>query len=271
MKTTTSSGCTRALSQTKRKFLLRSGLLVLFAAFIVGMIVYLDSKPVHLVAVLRVTRSPEETNDSFLCFQKTMAALLSADYIVEAALRDGDVKQLPWVANQPAGSRVSWLRSQLQARIATGTELVFVRIPLAREHELDQLAVLDAIVNSHLREVVSLEQLELVKLQRRIKQRHSRLVKSFQEKVDAMLVLRKQTAPQERPIAAINWDDPMFGSGELAARHADALAMRDGLRSLQAEIRKLDLLIDGPARVSVIQNATRSDQQDAASVAMEDY
>lgn len=265
----------------------------------------LDGSSKRAEAVLRVYRERfDGPTDEFLIYQKTQASLIKSEFVINRAL---DVNVL-------ADLDVKQLSKELRVHV-TETELISVILPVGRRTMKRTEQILNAVVDSYVKEIVFKERMEkteeLTKLRRRYQELYDEIIKKTDEittlsrrtgaldskavqthreigklklsNLHAQLVrvklqqideaarktraganrsslqstilkkitfLEKQIEDQTAELAE---DRSM--SGDLKLRQFVLDDMRKNIGSLQEKMQKLDVEMDGPQRVAIVQRA----------------
>ncbi|MDG2384205.1 MAG: polysaccharide biosynthesis tyrosine autokinase [Pirellulaceae bacterium] len=152
------------------------------AATIVATLLYL-LVPVKFEAfvTLRVRRNPDEilrqnrrTNvhpADFEIEKQTQAALLKSPFVINAALRDPTINQMPLVRDEawPFGKRKkpeAWLAKQLKVEYSEGSEILVLSMHEKNENE-QLVKLLNAVTRAYMEEIVDAEAAErMIKLQK---------------------------------------------------------------------------------------------------------
>jgi len=158
-------------------------------------------------AFLRVNRELfRGTAGDFMIYKETQGALLTSGLVIQRALRDSEISQLPMVKRDHFGSerkrKDSWLSNAVKVRIDED-ELLYVTMK-GRSKKQTPL-ILAAVINAYKQEIVNKERLEKVDELRKLRERYQDIydnivketeqVKSLAERlgaIDSTLIQRKQ-------------------------------------------------------------------------------
>ena len=174
------------LHSLRRQFLPAFGLGVVLATLLaIGLYVVI---PVtyRADAVLRVNRSLSPGNATdYSIYKETQAHLVKSNFVLNAALRDPEISQLPMVLTDSFGRRrerlVSWLGSAISAN-ADDTELISVGMK-GRHRDHTEL-ILNRVLDAYEREIVNKERLEKVETLTKLRKRYQVLFDQVRKKTD---------------------------------------------------------------------------------------
>jgi polysaccharide biosynthesis transport protein len=102
--------------------------------------------------VFHNANNPDGRND-FSLYQRTQAAAIKNRYVLNAALKRDDVKQLSSVRAQ--AEPITWLEEELKVEVPEGSEIVNVKLSGSEPNEL--VTLVNAVTQVYLQEVVNAE------------------------------------------------------------------------------------------------------------------
>jgi capsular exopolysaccharide synthesis family protein len=102
--------------------------------------------------VFHNANNPEGRND-FTTYQRTQAAAIKNRYVLNAALKRDDVRQLALVRQQ--GEPITWLEDELKVELQEGSEIVNVKMTGSEPAEL--VTLINAVTQAYLQEIVNVE------------------------------------------------------------------------------------------------------------------
>ena len=154
-------------------------------------------------AVIRIDRFPmfgeKLTTRDYDIYRETQAALLKSKFVLTGALRPHsdlhrDISQLPMV--QTREQPVDWLENAIQFEVVPNSELIRVKMSLARstsESELEQTEkVLNAVVSAYLSEIVNKERLQQLMMLNTLRKRYQTNYENIKRKSDEVDKLKAQ-------------------------------------------------------------------------------
>jgi polysaccharide biosynthesis transport protein len=208
--------------------------LILAGAVGAGVWFFLPPPKQSAAAMLYMPVDPEtmvykhpEASGKFDSFQQTQVALLKTRLVLNAALRDPKVANLPVVKEQP--DPVVWLEKELRVDFPNGPEIA--RVSLSGDNAAQLKIVVDAVVDAYLVEVVykrtqhrDKRLKELTDLYNFYQQNLNRAYKSYRE-------LGREVGPRDLQALALK---------QRMAQEQFNLAQRDLIR-LQSDLRTLRL------------------------------
>jgi capsular exopolysaccharide synthesis family protein len=98
-------------------------------------------------------RDPTENSQDTAMYQRTQALLIKSRPVILAALKEGSVQQLGFV--QQHDDPADWVERRLKAAFAEGTDVL--RLSLSGYHPVELAALVNAIKDTYLRQVVDAE------------------------------------------------------------------------------------------------------------------
>ncbi|MCA9167118.1 MAG: hypothetical protein KDB23_05600, partial [Planctomycetales bacterium] len=175
------------LHSLRRRWLMGLGLGFLVSSIIAALLWLLVPVKYEALAQLRIHRNPPELlrdkfarpqlPQDFEITKQTQAALIRSPRVLEAALREPGIAQLPLVRDEPwFGERdnpVAWLDRQLKIEFAPNSELLQISMKERRPDDLKK--VLEAVIKSYDTEIVKREQMERNDRFTKLKNRHREL------------------------------------------------------------------------------------------------
>jgi capsular exopolysaccharide synthesis family protein len=192
--------------------------------------------------VFRDVNNPDGRND-FATYQRTQAAALKNRYVLNAALKREDVRQLSIVQQQ--AEPITWLEDELKVELQDGSEIVVVKMIGAEPAEL--VTLVNAVTQSYLTEIVNVDR----------KQRSDRLAEldDIYTKSREKLRLKRETLKKRAEevggsdTAALNHKQQMLLAtfGELKKQHAqvrfELMRAENRLASYKARGAQMDNVV----------------------------
>jgi capsular exopolysaccharide synthesis family protein len=94
-----------------------------------------------------------DAHSEFLSYQKMQASRIKSRYVLNAALKRDEVKNLAVIAEEP--DPVAWLEDEIKVDFKEGSELI--KISMSSSHPEELKVIVDAVAQAYLQEVVNLE------------------------------------------------------------------------------------------------------------------
>jgi len=157
---------------------------------------------------------------------ETQCVLIKSRLVVSAALRQPEISQLPAIKNQP--DPIAWLQQILDVINLKDTEVLQVSLsPRSGASGKDQAAIINAVVNAYMEEVVNVD----------LKRREDRLGKLKQIKQSYADILKERRETVRKLSSSLGRKKPLTGPEEnsLLRRRDNLLAQRLKLRLDRAE------------------------------------
>jgi capsular exopolysaccharide synthesis family protein len=186
--------------------------------------------------VFRVADAPEGRYD-FLTYQRTQAARLKSRFVLNAALKRDEVKNLRVLSEQ--ADPLAWLESEIKVEYNEGSEILTVSLSGAEPDEM--VALVNAVTQAYLKEIIDVErkqrserveQLEDVHVKSKEKLRAKR--EALRKRVEDLGTSDSQALSQKQVIL-------MTTFGEVKKQHAqvrfELLRAQGRLTALQAQAK----------------------------------
>lgn len=106
-----------------------------------------------------IFKEPSDSRAEYNIFQKTQLGLIKSRFVLTAALRQPGIAQLSMIAKQP--DPIAWLEEEIKPEYMEGSEIL--KIPLSGEQPTEIAAIVNAIKDAYIQEVVDVEKKERVK------------------------------------------------------------------------------------------------------------
>ena len=235
------------LHSLRRQWLPALGIGIVTATLLSALLWLLIPVEFQAEAVLRVNRDAElvggtrrhRTISDYMTYKETQATLLTSSFVINAALRDNAINQLPMVRFDRLGKKrdrpVAWLEDAIKVDLAGESELLRVRLRGESREQTEQ--VLNAVVKAYESEIVSKERLEKVEMLQKLRTRYRANFEEISKKGEQVQKLAEQ-----------------LGSTEMATVQSE---QRIRLQELQSNKRDLDNLrkelADAIAEYSLLQ------------------
>ncbi|MBY0522438.1 MAG: polysaccharide biosynthesis tyrosine autokinase [Gemmataceae bacterium] len=202
----------------------------------------------------RVLGSTGEGSADLPNYQRTQTALLKSRFVLNAALREPKVADLQMVRTRPDAAE--WLAKELKVDSTLGPEVL--RISLSGDQPGDVAAIVNAIADAYLREIVNKE--------RNGQQTRVDRLKEIYGQYDENLRTRRQTL-RKLAEAAGSGDQSTLAVKQRYALEQLALSQRE-LMELQSQLRRLQVELStvearGPVEASLpesfVENQLKND------------
>ena len=167
---------------------------------------------------------PGSRND-FTTYLKTQAQLLRSHFVLNAALRDPAVANLPMLREQV--DPVRFLEEELKVEYQEGSELI--KVGLSGENPSEIAAIVNAIQKAYLKEIIDEEMLRKKERLRILEDR----CQTMQSEVEKRYKDLKLSDDAEKPMP----ETPVALNNQLAA--GQLVRLKDNLLKVQAEINTL--------------------------------
>jgi capsular exopolysaccharide synthesis family protein len=198
-------------------------------------VVRVNAKPRHLVY------NVGDSEFDFEKYQKTQAALVRQQSILEAALRDPKVADL---ASLPApAQRVAWLERDLTVDFTAGPEVM--RITLKGEHPTELVDVVNAVTREYLRESARLEREDLAVRLEKVTAAAGKYQEELRVKREALHKLTGSLV--EDTDATRTAVKQRLAAEQLGQAERDLLQVRSELARLESEVETRRAREKGPA------------------------
>ncbi len=212
----------------------RRWLIATFAAAVCGVAAAVGTwtayMPKYTVASLLQVSSQEqrlvfETADradaaTFEIYKSTQAQLLRSRFVIHTALRQHEVAELPLIERHD--DPVSWLADELRVDFPGNAEIM--RVSLRGDHPQQLAAMVDAVVEAYMREVVEAERNRRRERLADLDRIHAETETEFRTRQSDLKSLAEQ-----------------LGTGDPEALLLDQLMARQQLAALQSELVRLQL------------------------------
>ena len=188
----------------RRRWLLGIAAGTVTAIVTAAMLAFLIPIEYEALALLRVNREDPgfgrggNTNRAardYETYKQTQAALIQSPYLVNAALRQPGITQLPMIQREE--NQVSWYQKQLRVTYAQGSEILMIGMKGEDGEQIKKLV--DAIVDAYMDEVVYAErdrQIERLEILRRTFRKNTQEIKKM---ADVVRALQKDLATEDDP------------------------------------------------------------------------
>ncbi len=155
-------------------------------------------------AVLRVNRDLSKGNASdYMIYKETQGSLIKSTFVLNSALRDIDINQLPMVLTDSYGRKrkrpVAWLQGALSVQ-PDETELLWVR--LNGRHKEHTEKILNRVVSAYEQEIVNRERVEKIDTLNKLRKRYTILFDSIRKKSDEINQLAQQLGSPDSNVVA---------------------------------------------------------------------
>jgi capsular exopolysaccharide synthesis family protein len=191
------------LHSLRRRWLLGMGLGVLLATAFAGLLWLLVPVKYDAFVQIRVRRAGEQmlrdkgtrmqNPQDYEIEKQTQAALLRSPFVINAALRQPGISQMPLVRDEPwfgeRDNEVAWLERQLKVEFAPGSEIL--RLSMRERYPEDLKRLLNAVTDAYMKECVFAEQKDQREKLDKLRERHRSLQREISEKLESIAELAK--------------------------------------------------------------------------------
>lgn len=144
-------------------------------------------------AILRVNRELSQGNSNdYMIYKETQGSLIKSTFVLNSALRDNEINQLPMVLTDGFGRKrerpVSWLGGAISV-VPDETELMLVT--MSGRHKEHTEKILDKVLEKYRTEIVNKERIEKVETLRKLRTRHRQLFENIRKKTDEISELAR--------------------------------------------------------------------------------
>lgn len=194
---------------------------------------FLSPKNFEAVGWLRIRNRPpslavsgpgEETSST--SYRQTQVQLLTSNYVIQAALRQPGVADLPLLKEQE--NKLDWLSRNL--RVVMPTESEVVQVKLRGRYPQDLAQIVNAVVNSYLRDVVNKERVERLERRDQLEKKYRENMAEVRTRLDTYHNLAKSLGAADVAEVAVQ--------RELLAEHLSSL--RSQIGTYQRDLALID-------------------------------
>jgi len=205
--------------------------------------------------VFHNANNPDGRND-FSLYQRTQAAALKNRYVLNAALKRDDVKQLSSVRAQ--AEPITWLEEELKIEVPEGSEIINVKLSGSEPAEL--VTLVNAVTQVYLQEVVNAERKQRSDRLAELDDIYNKAKEKLRVKRDTMRKRADEAGGSDQSALTHKQLTLLTTFGELKKQHAQVrfeLMRAEGrLAAFKARGGKLD---DVPIPESLIKAAQETD------------
>ena len=221
----------------RRRWLAGIGFGCIAAAFVAFLLYLMLPVKYEAFVTLRVRRNPEEilrqsrqrvSNPAdFEIEKQTQAALLKSPFVINSALRETGISQMPLVRDEAwpwlFGTRenpVAWLTKELKVQFQEGSEIL--RLSMHEKEPEDLKKLLNAVTAAYMEEIVDAEAADrMVKLQK-LRDRYRELMKDMNDSLRKISELAKTYGSTESESVKLQVD---LGLKQLAALDRERMSV----------------------------------------------
>jgi capsular exopolysaccharide synthesis family protein len=165
--------------------------------------------------VFHNANNPDGRND-FSLYQRTQAAALKNRYVLNAALKRDDVKQLSMVRTQ--AEPITWLEEELKIEVPEGSEIINVKLSGSEPAEL--VTLVNAVTQVYLQEVVNAERKQRSDRLAELDDYYSKAKEKVRIKTDTMRKRADEAGGSDRSALTQKQLTLLNTFGELKRQHA---------------------------------------------------
>lgn len=194
------------LHSLRRKWL--PGMLIgaVVASTVAGMLWFVIPVSFHAVGLLRVKRETREflggranhsTDQEYVTYKQTQAALITSPYVLNAALRKPEMAQLPMIRAEE--KPLAWLESELRVEYPGDSEIL--RIGLRGDDSEQPIKIVQATMEAYLEEIAQAERQERTQRLETLRREHRDYVREIQEKDEIIHNLAEELGTEDSELA----------------------------------------------------------------------
>lgn len=178
----------------RRQWVLALGLGLVVSSLMSIVLYFLIPVTYKAEAVLRVSRELSQGNSAdFMIYKETQGGLIKSPFVINAALRDNDISQLPMVLTDSWGRRrkkpEAWLAGAISV---TPDESELLWISMTGRDKQQTEKILEKVIEAHQTEIVNKERLEKVDTHTKLRKRYVKLFGDIKKKTDEVNQLARQ-------------------------------------------------------------------------------
>jgi succinoglycan biosynthesis transport protein ExoP len=236
----------------RRRWLAATGLGLLFGAIVAVAAWYLVPKPRYKATTLLQVRSfvpsiifqTSENRSDYLTYQRTQLAWIKSRLVLNGALRQPGIADLPSVRAQT--DPVEWLEREIQVDLPWGSEIL--RISLESDKSQDLAQLVNAVAQSYLEEVIDNEQTDRRIRYEKLKEIYNTYQEKLQKNRGTIRKLAESVGSNDKQTMALRQQMAME---ELAIGKSELLQVRADLQRIAAELEVLQAAERNPGNVAV--------------------
>lgn len=144
----------------------------------------------------------KETNDGrteYSIFQKTQLGLIKSRFVLAAAMRQPGIAQLSMITKQP--DPIAWLEEEIKPEYMEGSEIL--KISLSGEEPAEVAAIVNAIKDAYLQEVVDVEKKERVRHLNDLEQIKTKSETQLRNKLNTLRAMQKSLGVTDSSVLTI--------------------------------------------------------------------
>lgn len=146
-----------------------------------------------------VFKETSEGRTEYSIFQKTQMGLIKSRFVLTAALRQPGIAQLSMITKQP--DPIAWLEEEIKPEYMEGSEIL--KIPLSGEEPTEVAAIVNAIKDAYLQEVVDVEKKERVKHLNDLEQIQTKSETQLRNKLNTLRAMQKSLGVTDSSVLTI--------------------------------------------------------------------
>jgi capsular exopolysaccharide synthesis family protein len=197
-----------------------------------------------------------DSQSNFSLYQRTQAAALKNRYVLNAALKKEEVKQLRMVRDQ--AEPITWLEEELKVEVPDGSEIINVKLSGSEPAEL--VTLVNAVTQAYLQEVVNAERKQRSDRLAELDDIYNKAKEKVRIKRDTMRKRSDEAGGSNQSALTHKQLTLLTTFGELKKQHAqvrfELLRAEGRLAAFKARAGKLD---EAPVSESTVKAATEAD------------
>jgi len=230
------------LHSLRRRWVLAAGLGLMAGALLalavwIGVPAKASATAILKVASVKpslVFQIDEGGESDYETYKRTLLGLIKAQPVLQAALREPGIKDLPTLRDEPDELKVNWLRTNLDVAFDQNAELM--RISMEGERPGDLVKIVNATTSAFLEEIIFAERESKLRNKDTLTRSFHKTQAEIEQKQQAYVDLAKELYTQESPEGDVQLS---LAANEQQAVRQQIAELRGGI--LEAETRLAQL------------------------------
>ena len=197
------------LHSMRRRWMLCTGLGVLCATLVAGLLWWFVPVEVEAIALIQVRREQPQvltqaksvrgTDRAYELFKATQRDLLKSFFVLHSALDEPGISQIPMVRRED--NQIEWLMKELQANMSTESEMI--QLTLKGENKDDAVRIVNAVLDAYEEQVINKEIREQTQRLNKLREQTIELDKEKKRASDRFAELSEQSVGVDSEVAKI--------------------------------------------------------------------
>jgi hypothetical protein len=149
----------------------------------------------HVSSENRGLLTKEDRGPNWEIFSRTQLAYLHSYFVLQSALRDPSVSQLPLIKDQP--NPVAWLNSQLDVGFYADSEAMYIKMRGSAADKEQLRAIVNAVCDAYLKETVFEEEQRQLVVRDALQRSFTNLGDEIRNKTDSLNALARDLGAAE--------------------------------------------------------------------------